>query len=463
MNAIFRTIERVFWGPPDHALDTPLLKFSGSRKFTVRDAFNGMLFIGSPGSGKTTAAGTYYRALLHAQFGGLVLCVKETQITAVVDLCRECNRENDIVLIEAGGSHRFNPLEGASIPDATSLLAELAEILRDRKSGYGENEDFFRQQAEILIRHLLHLCLEHYDQLDITEIAEMFRSRPTNANQLAAPAWRQKSVMAAVLERAENSANAELRAAAKYFTVDFVSHGDRLQGSIAATVNGLFETLSNQRMRALFGGVSTFNMRDIFQVGKICIVGLPTLGSSRLGVSESEGKITNGLMQFCFIRAAVKEQRETNVFLLSDECQETVSRELRRQLSVLREYRVATVLLTQSVHTLDAKLGETERKAIFGNCATKVFLRQVDATSRDWAAHEIGKHMVKEKSNARTAQGFNKSSRTTSWQMAERWRVRPEEFAALKTGQSVMLRDGDFWRQKWHKDHPGRWFTTRLA
>lgn len=431
---------------------------------TLRDTFEGVLFIGSPGTGKTTAAGTCYRAMLKALYGGLVLTVKESQIESILRLCRERGRESDVILVQAGGNHRFNPLQGSDVTEATSLLVELAEILRDRKTSGGgnDNEDFFRQQAEILIRHLLSLCLNYYGRLDIGEIAALFRDRPTDANRLADPGWRQSSSMAAAFDKARNSASTELLNAAKYFTTDFVTHGDRLQGSIAATVNGLLETLSNSRLRALFGGESTFTLRDIFYAGKICIVGLPTLGSVRLGVSEAEGKIANGLLQFCFCRAAVKEQREKNTFLISDECQETISRELRRQLSVLREYRVATVLLTQSIHTLDAKLGETERKAILGNCATKILLRQADAASCDWAAHEIGKHMVKEKTNARTTQGL-KTSRTTSWQMVERWRVRPEEFGQLQVGQSIILRNGDWWRQKWHKDHPGRWGTVALA
>ena len=390
MNAFFEAIERVFWGPPDDALDAPLLKFSGGRNFTVRDAFEGVLFIGSPGSGKTTAAGTYYKALLGSQFGGLILCAKETQIESFLHLCRECDREADVILVDSLGKHRFNPLQGVSIAEATSLLVELAGILRERPSVGGENEDFFRQQAEILIRHLLHLCLDHYGRLDIAEIAAMFRDRPTDANRLADPAWQQSSTMARALDAARNSSNPELRNAGRYFIVDFVTHGDRLQGSISASVNGLLETLSNQRMRTLFGGQSSFTMCDIFRAGKICVVGLPTLGSDTLGVSEAEGKICNGLLQFCFCRAAVKAQRETNIFLISDECQETVSRELRRQMSVLREYRVATVLLTQDLPTLDVKLGETERQAILSKCVTKIFLRVGGSSKGDFCASSKG-------------------------------------------------------------------------
>jgi DNA polymerase III delta prime subunit len=73
-------VEQVFWGQPEEELNLPLLAFPQGQQLTLRDAFENVLFIGSQGSGKTTSARTYYRALLKEQFGGLVLCVKESQL-----------------------------------------------------------------------------------------------------------------------------------------------------------------------------------------------------------------------------------------------------------------------------------------------------------------------------------------------------------------------------------------------
>ena len=139
-------------------------------------------------------------------------------------------------------------------------------------------------------------------------------------------------------------------------------------------------------------------MRDLLHAGKVCVMAMPTQGSELGGVSPTEGRIANAILQFCFCRAATQTARDSNVFLISDECQETVTRELVRQLSVLREFRVATVLLTQNLAVLDARFGRAAREGILSNLKTKVFLQQHHAETREWAAQQIGK-VMREKRN----------------------------------------------------------------
>jgi hypothetical protein len=210
-------------------------------------------------------------------------------------------------------------------------------------------------------------------------------------------------------------------------------------------------------------------MRDLFMGGKICVVAIPTQGSGG-GNSPSEGKIANGLMQFCFCRAATESKRKRNVFLVSDECQETISHELQRQLSVMREYRVATVLLSQDLAALDARLGEKVREAVLSKCETKVFLRQNHAATREWAAEQIGKRLRETLSQSRD---WNPGGMGHGQQTGEDydWRVRPDVFARLKNGgpkngfivESILLKAGEWHRLRWHQKEPGRNGTVRVA
>ena len=468
MNRVLEFVERVFWGAPDAEKKTPLLVFSNGGTFNVGDAFESVLFIGSSGSGKTSAAATYYRALLMGQFGGLVLCVKGNQVEKFVALCRECGRESDVILLGVNGGHRFNPLAGASLTEATSVLVELADVLR-RQTSKAEDA-FFRQQCEITVHRLLTLCWSHYGRLDISDVAQMFKGRATDLNRLADPGWRQNNVMAEALDKARTSPDEDVQRAVEYFEQDFPTHGDRLQGSLAATVNGVLDNLASRKMKALFSGESTFTMRDLFFGGKICVLAVPVLGDEGLMTDPTDGKIANGLMQFCFCRAAAKGQHENNVFLISDECQETLSAELRSKLSVLRDYRVATVLLTQDLPTIDAVLNENEREAIFAKCATKVFLRQGHGKTREWIAGEIGKYMGEQTSHT-TNRSDGKTSQSHSTQPAELWRVRPESFATLKNGkeendcivESVVLFNGNRSKERWHQEKPGKKGTVKIA
>jgi type IV secretory pathway TraG/TraD family ATPase VirD4 len=467
-------VEELLWGKPDAKLepDSPLLLFPSGRAFTLDDAFENVLFIGSPGSGKTSSAKTYYRALLKQMFGGLVLCVKESQIKEFQEVAQEYGRGADVILFGPKEKHVFNPLEGANIGEATSLLVELAEVIRARQtSGSTENEAFWRQQAEMALRNLLVLCRLVHGRFEISLLGGLFAARANTPNQVVDPAWRQVSVMAEALNLARQRAEGdeEARLAVEYFTQEFPSL-DRLQSSVAASVSGILEPLRHPPLAKLFGGKSTFSMRDLLAGGKICIVGMPALGWDEEKIAENEGRIANGILQFCFCRVATRGQRESNAFLISDECQETISGELMKKLSVLREYHIATVLLTQSLPAMDARVGREQRAAILSNIRTRVFLRQIDGETREWAAKEIGKCMVERLSENRTW-GSGRTGRGEGRQPAEDWRVRPEMFADLKKAgskknprfESIVLKDGKWGRVWWDRNRPGTDGTVSIV
>ena len=158
------------------------------------------------------------------------------------------------------------------------------------------------------------------------------------------------------------------------------------------------------------------------------------------------------------------------MFLISDECQETVSRELLRQLSVLREYRVATVLLTQNLAVIDARVGHEAREALLSNLKTKVLLQQNHAETREWAAQQIGK-VKREQRHESTQWGRGAAKHSEHRPIVEEFRVAPAALAKLKTGgpqnnfivESVVLKGGTVWPAHWHQVKPGTGGTVRVA
>ena len=206
---------------------------------------------------------------------------------------------------------------------------------------------------------------------------------------------------------------------------------------------------------ALFAGESTFTMNDLFDNGKICVVGLPSLDSA-------DGKIANAILQFCFCRAATRQPRAHYSFLACDECQETVSRELMRKLAVLREFKVASIMLTQNLAVLDDRIGETAREGFCGLLGLKLFGPQGHAGTLQWAAEQIEKRL-KPHGTKTTSRSAAQLSTSTSEQDHRDYRVPPSRFAELVPGETICLRDGDVWRAHWHKDKPGKGGTVRIA
>ena len=205
----------------------------------------------------------------------------------------------------------------------------------------------------------------------------------------------------------------------------------------------------------LFGGRSTFSMADILNAGKVCVVAMPALDSF-------DGRIANAIMQFSFCRAATRFKPRLNpVFLLADECQETVTKELMRKLAVLREFKVATILATQNLAVLDDKIGQTAGDELLGLLATKIFGGQGDAATRKWASEQIGKAKTTVRTRT-TGRGGGKSSASTSVQQVWDYRVDPSQFDKLKPGETICLRDGEWWRARWHESDPGSGGTVTI-
>lgn len=460
MNPVLAAFERLIVGPEPSPAVEPLLCFSKGQTLSRNDLTESVLVVASINKGKTTLLRTPLRAMLRDGFGGLIPVVKGSLIPSVVEFARAEGRERDVVVLGPQAKHVFNPLEHETRPaEAAALLAELSEVLAGRARD-GTNEAFWREQLAIILRHLFTLCQVACGRLDLLVAAELFDARASTLAEAADPVWRASSAMARAMDKVNRqTARPEVLDAVSYFARSFPTHGDRLQGSLAATVGGVFDHLRRSPLREIFTGRSTFSMEDLFERGKICVVGLPVLDSAA-------GRVANALMQFCFSRAAVRRSRDHYSFLVLDECQELATRELMEKLAVLREFKVATILLTQNLAVLDERIGETAREGLCGLMGTKIFGPQGHAATRQWAAEQIGKCKTLVRTTTKGGSSNHHGSGSNySTSVHEQWdyRVPPICFAGLRVGQTIVLRDGRVWRARWHRDKPGRWGTVRIV
>jgi type IV secretory pathway TraG/TraD family ATPase VirD4 len=393
--------------------------------------------------------------MLRDGFGGLVLVVKGSLVENFADFARAEGRERDLIVLRPGGDQGFNPLENETDPaEAAALLAELSDALAEKKHD-GMNESFWREQLAIILRNVLTLCLAAHGRMDLILAAELFEGRANSISDVADPVWRESSALArAMAAGRQNCGDTQVADAVVYFSRTFPTLGDRLQGSLVATVSTVFDHLRRPPLRGLFTGKSTFSMDDLLERGKVCVVALPVLDSAA-------GRVANALMQFCFCREAVRRPRQNYSFLIADECQELVTRELMAKLAVLREYKVASILLTQNLAVLDEKIGEPAREGLCGLLGTKIFGPQGHAATRQWASEQIGKRKVPVLTKTKGRSSGESNSSTSE---GEQWdyRVPPIRFSELGLGETVILRDGRVWRARWHLNRPGKWGTVRI-
>jgi type IV secretory pathway TraG/TraD family ATPase VirD4 len=473
VNKFFSVLERSYIGPEVDEFNLPLLRFPDGLELSSRQLCRGVGIIASPDSGKTvTMLSTFARSFLRRQWGGLVLVVKPQLIADFRALVAAEKRQQDLIVFDASGSHRFNPLEGLpSAADAADLVIELSESLGGKKHGSSDNEQFWKSQLTIILERLMTLCQLQYGRFDLDLAAELFSHRANSPAALADPRWRQNNPLWAALQTAEKTFadNRNLRLAYDYFAREFPSAPDpRLQGNLAATVASTLDIFREETMVRLFSGQSTFSMSELLDQGKILLVAMPMEGDPDGSTSRRQSAVANALFQFCFCRSAAKRGKAAYwpAFLLADECQHTISYEFRQKLGTLRESRIAVVLTTQLLQALKAQIGEHEADSILGLLSLKVFLRQQDGATAEWISKEMGEHWVERESktsgSGSGARGSNSSSSTTRQKVRER-RVYAEHLTSLEQGESWVLFEGQVQRCRWHLDRPGKGGTVALV
>ena len=100
---------------------------------------------------------------------------------------------------------------------------------------------------------------------------------------------------------------------------------------------------------------------------------------------------------------------------------------------VLREFKVATILLTQNLAVLDERIGETAREGLCGLMGSKIFGPQGHAATRQWASEQIGKCKTLVRTTTKGGSSNHHGSGSNySTSVHEQWdyRVPPEENAA---------------------------------
>lgn len=457
MGCFFDLLESIAIGRESDPADEVLLRFRGGQVFTRRNAREAVLVLASVGGGKTTLLRTIQRAYLRDGMGGLVLVVKPSQIAEFEALARQESRERDMVVLGRPGVV-FNPLEGeSSSVEATALVCEIAQAINGQTSA-SDNDAFWREQLGILLRNLFTLCHIAHGRHDLLLAAELFSGRANSLAELDDPNWQTSSRLAAALTLAKGAPSPDARLAVEYFTREFPTCGDRLQGSLAATAAGVLDYFCREPLRHLFTGQSSFSMDDLLDRGRICVVGLPVLESNA-------GRAANALMQYCFLRTATKRARKRHSFLFSDECQETVSRHLMQQLALVREFQICSVFASQNLAVLDDRLGESRREAFCGLQALKIFGPQGHAATRQWATEQVGKRQVEVETESRSrSRTLASRTETRGTSIHKHWdyRVPPSLIASLSLGETVCLRGGKVWRAKWHRDAPGRAGTVQI-
>ncbi len=406
-------------------LDVPLLKFSQGRFWTMRNAYEGTLIMGSIGSGKTSGAGQALAiAMLKSGFSGLVLCDKREEPELWKRYCEQSGRSQDLVLFNAD-SHRFNPLEHED--DIFNRVALLQSLLRIQSRGSSNEEGFWQDEARKLLSNLLRLAQMLGQPSDLGLLHSLLASAPSSRGEAASPSWLRSTVCGRAVELGCRSTDNFERRAAEFFTHEFSGANERSRAVVESMVSSVLNTLLQEGLAHLFTGRSTITPENITGEGKILVVDLP------LEQFKERGAFANQIWKYCFQRSILKRTERSPTFLWADEAQNFVDTGDDAFQATCRSSCCATVFLTQNYPGLVERLGSTGADKLVGNLTTKVFHRNECAKTRQWASEQVGCRLRQQHSET-IAPGESGRIVSQTMRLDREPIFQPEHFNGLSSG-----------------------------
>jgi type IV secretory pathway TraG/TraD family ATPase VirD4 len=446
---------------PDFHPQTVLRDWGNGQAFRLADAQSGVCVFGATGSGKTSGPAKHLAyGYLAGSFGGLVLCAKKEERRQWVQWAKDTGREDDLVIIDKAGKHRFNFLEWeASRPEEgggltiniVALLDEIAGAIA-RSAGKGENsagkDKFWDDALHHMNTNLVDLPILAGIRVSLPLMRSIVTSAPLSLKQVEDQKWQETSACAAILREADEATKkmgeevrADYEECRNYWLQEFPVLSENTRSIIVLTFSMLVRPFITRPLRKLFSSDTNIRPEDAF-AGKIIIVDLP-VQEYRLA-----GRVANLAWKYCFQVAVLRRMQPTApgqflrpVFLWADEAQNFVSEFDAEFQAVARSASGCTVYLTQNRESYRRVLGNADAvDSLLGNLQAKFFCQNSGDTN-EWAAKLLGERWIHVTSTNvgqnRTedihSQGGHQSSGVTRSEQ-RRYFVEPARFTTLKRG-----------------------------
>ena len=309
---------------PEFHPQTVLRDWGNGEGFRLSDALTGVCVFGATGSGKTSGPAKHLAyGYLAAGFGGLVLCAKKEERRQWEHWAAECDRTDDLVIVDASGQNRFNFMAWeASRPEAgggmainiVNLLDEIATAISGgcgATEGGGGSNKFWEDALHHMNTNLVDLPLFAEIPVSLPLLADIVASAPLNPEQASSDQWKTESACGKILKEADDAtkkASAGIRddfmRCQKYWEVEFPNLAEKTRSIISLTFSMLARPLVTRPLRELFSADTNIKPEDAFG-GKIIIVDLP--------VQEFRlvGRIANLAWKYCFQVAVLRRTPPT--------------------------------------------------------------------------------------------------------------------------------------------------------
>jgi hypothetical protein len=435
-------------------------------KWTIKDACQGTLILGAPGSGKTTGSGHAIASHFLTQgFGGLILTTKQGESSDWCKLAGMAGRAGDVAVVCPNGYLRLNMLQyemerptlGVKLPEnLVNFFKNLVSVVGHR-SNAKVNESFWEDNGNAMLQNTVDCFFLANYPITFDALCSFINEAPHNQAATSEEIWKAKPVFGACMSQAEQSAKSGndvdmYKILCEYWLNEFPNLPPNTRSCITIAFSSMVRALRSRHINDLLSTITTITPESIFN-GRIVIIDLP------VNEYHEGGLLVQAAWKYLFQRAVLSRadkgwgSRCRPVFLWEDESQNFLIDFDAKFQPVSREYRVACVKLSQNISNFYARFGggdsaRTKVDAIIGSLNTRIFHANGDQSTNDWASKFIGTEIKINISTSTTPSQYNgmnpfgevihrlfsKPSVTTGENPVREPAIHPHEFGSFQTG-----------------------------
>ncbi len=354
------------------------------------DFYKNAAIFGMSGSGKTLCV---LNALLDGLLAsataggkpaaGLILDPKGDFRDKIARLCQAHGRSHDLMIIDPYDlrtSIRWNPLDSTDDPmEIAGRFGAVMEVINPA----GGDDRFWIDSSKRLVQNLIALIRATRPDMP-PSLSEVHDAAMSDA---LLDRWGECVTVELLNE------NKEARRAVDYFEDVWRPMPDNTKGSIRAFVGNMLGAFLQDPYDELFAGHSTATIANMIDAGRILYVHMP------IADREVMAQVVSTFVKLEYYREVLKRPNKARPsFFLCDEFQSFFTVGQGRgdadAFERTRQSNHANIIAFQNINAL---LKQTPRPEpvynLLGNCAIKLFLRNTDKDTNEFASTLFGEYM----------------------------------------------------------------------
>jgi hypothetical protein len=374
---------------------------SGADVWRVRDACEGVLIFGAPGSGKTSGSGSAIaKAFLEAGFGGLILTVKPDEARRWQRVCEKTGRAGDFIHVTPRSGHKLNFLQYeiqrpgerlAVTEDLIRLFRTLIGVMSHSKRN-DTGDDFWTNATNQLMRKLVDIFLLAGEPVILEHMVYFINQAPKEPGQ----DWRNLEMFAEVIQRAGanvqqgNAVDKRIyRDCFDYWTGAYPAIADETRSGFVTAFSAMADVLGGRGIHEMIGEETNLTPEMILS-GKIVVLDIPLEGNMQGGL------MVQAMFKLLF-QQAVHRRADNGLsmarpaFLWEDEGHMFFSQHDVDFQPTARDRRCPHVIISQNLHNfLQQGHNQHAVEAVFAAMNTYIFHTNGDMDTNRWASDKIG-------------------------------------------------------------------------